>query len=167
MRPYFKIHELLKECDWYALCHHTSAIYLLEENWEYIDWKGLSSNCFAWSLLLKYPEKINWMYFDRNRHPEAISFMKQHNYDFLHNQDSILSLFKINIMKQEIRLVNNIPNLILPDPIISMELDYDMMKEQNKQFSQELINYVCLPDRLITLACMYGMNIKEYISVTF
>ena len=99
---------------------NTNAIDLLKANQDKINWKYLSFNKNAIDLLKANQDKIDWYNLSRNKN--AIDLLKD-------NQDKI---DWYNLSKN--------PSIY--------ELDYEKMKDNNRQMYEELIKEVMKPSRV-------------------
>jgi len=97
-----------------------SAIHLLEQNQDKINWHALSSNPSAIHLLEKNQDKIDWYFLSLN--PSAIHILKQ-------NKD------KINW------------NFLSKNPAI-FEYDYKEIEEYFHELNKEFIEYYYNPKRI-------------------
>ncbi len=76
--------ENIDKIDWWNLSSNPSAIHLIEANLDKIDWGELSSNPSAIHLLEQNLDKINWEYFSKN--PAIFEL----DYDFFSNRMNII-----------------------------------------------------------------------------
>jgi hypothetical protein len=76
--PILKQH--INKIDWWSLCSNPceEAIQLLETSLEKINWHRLSVNYYAVDLLIRNSNRIDWYNFSKNTNPKAIEFMKLH-----------------------------------------------------------------------------------------
>ena len=72
--------EIYCKIDWDALCANTNpkAIQMLEENFDKINWKIMSSNPAAIHLIERYPEKIHWSELSSNTAAGAMRLLENH-----------------------------------------------------------------------------------------
>lgn len=68
------------------------------------------------------------------------------------------------ILKKNAFIKNDLLNYHPDTHFIMCELDYDAMKENFKDFHDELVEYVYHPDRLLLLCSTYGMQFHELLS---
>ena len=89
-------------------------------------------------MLEKYPDKINW--YNLSSNPNAIRILEQ-------NPDKI-NWWHLSKNRNAIHLL--------------AQLDHKKMREQCKEFAQELLSYVLHPARLMRLANEMDMDLEEY-----
>jgi hypothetical protein len=80
--------------------------------------------------------------------------------DFVYNYNILYDLNELNNLKlhlSEIDCVLDEINYIVVKLAEIVRLDYEGMKEDNIEFSEELVKYALNPDRLIRLTATYGL----------
>ena len=133
--------------DWKRLSRNPNAISLLLLNQDKIDWMELSRNRNAISILALNEDKINW--YNLSENPKAIRIL-QKNLDKIdwfglsgnHNALSILSLNQDKI---------NFKQFAQNSSIIEFEYeksDYDNMKDRCNIYKKELIEKALHPSRI-------------------
>lgn len=110
--------------------------------------------------------KINSdLYHQENRNLifEIYDFLKDRQSweeDFVYNYNILYDLNELNNLKlhlSEIDCVLDEINYIVVKLAEIVRLDYEDMKQDNLEFSEELIKYALNPDRLIRLTATYGL----------
>ena len=150
------IHILKQNLDkvsWIDLSYNPNAIHLLEQNVNKnkraskkdkrknkINWYGLSLNPNAIHLLEQNIDKIDWYQLSRN--PNAIHLLEQH------------------LDKVDWHYLSGNPN---PEVIRLMApLNHEQMRIDNKEFFQELVQFVCHPNWQMKCASRLNMDLDEY-----
>ncbi len=122
----------IEKIDWRGLSVNPNAISMLEKHPERIHWYELSNNPNAIHVLEKYPEKIDWYMLSEN--PNAIHVLEKYpkkiNWYWLSKNPSIF------------------------------EIDYGKIKEHNIIF-QELVEKVFHPKNIYTMYNKYSYDISE------
>ena len=142
------------------LSTNPNAIYLLEQNMDKINWDYLSANLNAIHLLEQNIDKIRWNWLSFN--PNAIHLLEQNvdkiNWAMLSGNPNAIHLLEQNIDKIDwIRLSAN-PNAIH----LLAPLNHAQMRIENKEFFQELVQFICHPTWLFKCASRLHMDLDEY-----
>ena len=119
--------------NWYILSKNPKAIHLLEQNPDKIVWKLLSGNPKAIHLLEQRPDKIKWWKLSGN--PDAIHLLEQ-------NQDKI-----------DLNFLSTNPSIFV--------IDYQVLQQRIEPFKEELIAKCFHPDRLVRYLEVYNYDIGE------
>jgi hypothetical protein len=156
------IHLLEKypeKINWHRLSMNSNAIYLLENNLDKINWEWLSSNPNAIHLLNKNLDKIDWYWLSLN--PNANPILEKNldkiDWHMLSKNPNAITILENNLDKIHWRVLSENPNAIH----LLANLDYENMKENIKEFNQELIEYVFNPNRLLRLCKLYDLSFDE------
>lgn len=127
----------------YVLWSNPSAIHLLEEIFQYVNWRFFSRNPNGIHLIEKNLDKVHWDTLSTNT--RAIHILREnldkvHWYEIFRNPEAF--------------------------PIISMffPLDYKKMKENTQEFRQELLSVVMNPDRLSRMSKAFQLSFDQYAS---
>jgi hypothetical protein len=153
--------------DWYYLSQNPFAAPLLLENLDKINWEALSSNegddCLK--ILEEYPSNIDWRILSENPSPRAIKIL-ENNLDkiewfYLWYNVGAVHIIEQNIHKLEeceygwenLSINHNAIHLLAP-------LDHIYMREQAREFKQELTSYVICPERLSKIHLLYYNDIS-------
>jgi hypothetical protein len=114
--PILKQH--INKIDWCSLCSNPceEAIQILEHNLGHINWNRLSFNYYAVDLLIHNLNQIQWYNFSKNTNPKAIEFMKLHidkiHWSSLSSNPSAISILKDNIDKIDWNYLSGNPSAI-------------------------------------------------------
>lgn len=139
IREHLEAGGTLNKQQWCILSENPNAIDILEKNLDKVDWQKLSKNPKAIHLLEQHPSKICWGSLPKN--PNAIHLftpekMKPGYWSQLSYNPKITDLlYKLNTQK---------------------------MREHRKEFSNELMEYVYHPMRVLSICETYGMSLEEY-----
>jgi hypothetical protein len=156
---------------WGTLCANESpeAIALLSKHIDRIDWKVLSANKSpeAFTLLSKHIDRIDWSVLSANESPRAIALLTQYpdRIDFgelIYNKNAI-SLFKQYPEKIEWEMVSECRFIC----DILLDYDYIAMRDTMQEFTNELIQYVFHPKRLIRICNLYNIEFIDYVEMLF
>lgn len=123
------------------------ALRLLKENPEKIDWAMLSANPGALPLLKANPEKINWEYLCKNKNVDILDTFLKGKLDTLHKS------FLPELLRNKSAFH------------ITRVLQYDLMRENCKEFARELAEWVFHPTRILRLCDTYGLEFYEYMDL--
>ena len=133
-----KIYNFHQKIGWYILSLNPSTIHLLEQNIDKINWAMFSKNLNGIHLLEQNVDKIYWSELSRN--PNAIHLLEK------------------NLDKISWRWLSTNPNAIH----LIAPLNHEQMRIQNKEFFQELVQFVCHPTWQIKCASRLNMDLDEY-----
>ena len=122
----------------YVISGNPNAIHLLEQNLDKVNWSALSHNPNAIHLLEQNMDKIDWDMLSSN--PNAIHLLEQ-------------NLDKVNWF-----WLSGNPNAIH----LFAPLNHEQMRVDNKEFFQELVQFVCHPTWLFKCASRLNMDLDEY-----
>jgi hypothetical protein len=156
------LEENLDKINWEWLSENRNAIYLLKQNLDKICWWKLSYNPNAISILEENLDKVSWIHLSGNRN--AIHLLEK-------NLDKICwSRLSSNINAIPL-LEKNMDKIVMDgllsnenSPYLFIQLDQHKMKENMKQFHEELVTYVLHPDRILRLCNQYDLNFIDYIT---
>jgi hypothetical protein len=156
----------MDKINWDELSENPNAIHLLEQNrdkiswWNKIDWIMLSSNPNAIHLLEQNVYKIDWEMLSEN--PSAIHLLEQKvdkiDWQWLSANPNAIHLLEKNIDKIHWDQLSSNPNAIH----LLAPLNYEHMRIENKEFFQELVQFVCHPTWQMKCASRLHMDLDEY-----
>ena len=140
-----------------------------------VDWNSLSKDPNAIHILETYPEKIKKMKLLRNPNPRAIKLIqKLYTYEEIFaNEDCIAALID-NPNGRDILMHYGKPftGELLEDAIKTPALlhliymwDYEKMKQNNRQFAEELCAKVFHPIRVNKIAATHNMDVLEWLEL--
>jgi hypothetical protein len=138
-------------------------LYTDNENSHKISWSLLSLNPNAIPILETNLDKINWLYLSRN--PNAIPIL-ENNLDkviwySLSENPNAIHLLENNLDKVDWESLSRNPNAIH----LLFKYDYETMKQNNKDFCQELVQKVFNPDRLLRLCEIFNIDLLDYTDI--
>ena len=136
--------------DWIRLSSNPNAIHLLEQNVDKIDWNCLSQNPNAIHLLEKNVDKVDWTWLSYNQNTNDIHLLDQNT--------NAIHLLEQNIDKVDWDWLSSNPNAIH----LLAPLNHEQMRIQNKEFFQELVQFVCHPHWQMKCALRLNMELDEY-----
>jgi hypothetical protein len=105
-----------------------------------VDWEYLSTNPNAIHILEQNLDKGVWANLCFNQSPNAIHLIQQ------------------NLNKVSKYTLSSIPNATH----LLFSLDYEMMKENNKDFYEELVQKTFHPKRIMELSVLYEFDFSDY-----
>jgi hypothetical protein len=184
----------LDKVDWRDVSRNPNAISILEKHLEKADWSCLSQNPNAIPLLEKHMDKIDWNLFAANangghileanidrfysfemdmdssvwirlaKNPCAIpvieKFVHKINMRYLCKNPNALLLIEKHLYKMN----DDCWNEISQNPSIFV-LDTNAMKEQCRDFAEDLSAYVFHPERVEKMAMMHHMDFDKYMEL--
>jgi hypothetical protein len=139
----------LDKIDWYLLSNNPNAIHLLEQNVDKISWHVLSQNPNAIRLLEQNIENIDWYHLSSN--PNAIRLLEcqlEYQSDITYQSDIIINWWELSKNPNAIHLL--------------APLNHEQMRVENKEFFQELVQFVCHPTWQMKCASRLHMDLDEY-----
>lgn len=122
------------------LSRNRYACHILKNNLDKVDWRNLSSNPNAIHILEKNLDKINWACLSLN--PNAIHLIE-------------------NTDKMNWTYLSYIPNAIH----LIAKYDYLKMKQNSKDFCEELVKQVFHPLRIERLSYIYNFECIDWIEI--
>jgi hypothetical protein len=140
-------------------------IYKLRDwiNPELLVHNDLSRNPCAIHILEKNLDKINWCYLSAN--PGAIDIIEQNLdeivWDYLSLNKAATHLLEKNLDKVDWVVLSANPNAIN----LFFKYDYQSMKQNNKNFFEELVKKVFNPKRLISLCNRFNIDWLDYTDI--
>jgi hypothetical protein len=126
-----------------------------------INWKGLSLNPSAFPLLEKNMDKINWDSLSFNPNPNAIRLLEKNvdkvNWFWLSKNTGAISIIEKHMDKV------NYVTLSMNSAAIHLlcKLDYNFMKENMREMSEELAAVIFHPKRLLRICERFGIEFDE------
>ena len=148
---------------WTWLSRNPNAIPLLELNFDRINWGCLSMNPNAIPLLKQNPDKIDWVFLSSN--PNAIHLLEQNpdkiDWDWLSRNPNAIHLLRQNPDKINWVCLSCNQNLLK----LLTTIDYQMLKERNMVFAEELAKLVFHPHRIIKQSAAFGLSELEYLEL--
>jgi len=155
-KPIFNFH---RNINWHGFSRNPNAIHILEKRLNKVFWGMLSENPNAIYLLEKNIDKISWSWLLLN--PNAIHLFEQNmdkiNWAMLSQNPNAIHLLEQNVDKIEYWLSSN-PNAIH----LLAPLNHEQMRIDNKEFFQELVQFVCHPNWQMKCASRLNMDLDEY-----
>ena len=152
----------IKKLDWACLSQNPNAIHILEQNLDKVDWTYLSLNPNAIHILELNLDKVDWEYLSTN--PNAIHILEQNldkvvwpNLCFNQSPNAI-HLIQQNLNKVPKSYLSRIPNATH----LLFSFDYEKMKENNREFFEELVEKVFHPERIMGLSALYEFEFSDY-----
>ncbi len=139
--PFLEKH--LDKLDWFYLCQNPNAIPILEKHVDELNWHNLCENPNAIPILEKHVDKLEWENLCLNPNPNAIPILEK-NVNKIH-----WGHFSRN---------HNILQLVA-------KINYAKMKENCRQFAEELASYTFHPTRIIRMSSAYLMQEYEYLDI--
>lgn len=126
-----------------SICAKTTddAIEFLENNLSHINWTILSTNEKAYNLLKNNLDKVNWF--------------------FMSGNGAMSDILQENIEKVNWNTITQNPGAIN----LLISLDYNKMKMNNIEFTQELLSYVFSPDRMINISIIYNCPFEKLVNI--
>jgi len=153
--------EILKEkIHWKCLSANPNAIKLLREYPDMIDWKTLLSNSNAIELLCDNQTKIKWSIMCNIHKKEAIELIKNNlnkkYYKYLDWSALSSNPFAIELLKENPEMIDwwNLSS----NPSI-FQYNYQEMKENKQDFTNEIVEIALNPVRINDLMMKYGRDI--------
>jgi len=149
-----------KRIHWRCLSGNPNAIEILKEYSDMIDWISLSSNSNAIELLGNNPTKIKWSLMCNIHKKEAIELIKNNlnkkYYKYLDWSALSSNPFAIELLKENPEMIDwwNLSS----NPSI-FQYNYQEMKENKQDFTNEIIEIALNPVRINDLMVKYGRDI--------
>ncbi len=144
--------------NWQYLSWNENAIHLLEQNLDKVDWYNLSENDNAISILEKNLDKVDWRSFSMNLN--AISILEKNldkvDWDALCTNPNAVHIIEQHMEKVNWWYLSSNPNAIH----LLAKLDYEKMKENMREFNEELVAHVFHPDRLMRFSIEYHIDFQ-------
>jgi len=108
-------------------------------------------------------DKVNWQYLSGN--PNAIHILKN-NLDKVHWHSLSVNPNAIPILENNLDKVSGYCLSMNPNAIhLLFKYDYQTMKQNNKDFCEELVQKVFNPCRLLRLCKMFNMDLLDYTDI--
>ena len=167
------IEQNLDKANWEILSSNKKAIHILEKNIDKIDWWNLSYNPNAIRILENHLDKIIWSNITINKNSLNIL---EHN---ISNINLKASRF-LRQNKNAVILLKKYPYLVdfLDDydwyelsynpylcDLLYDKYNYKKMKEQMKDFCEELVQKVFHPLRLQRICNLYNLDLTDYLDL--
>jgi hypothetical protein len=95
--------------DYSEICKNSCIIYiidLLEGHLEELNWRELSKNPYAYSLLSKYPEYIDWWFLCQNTSIEVMNMLESHYMEYVKWLPLSSNPSAINILKKNLKMID-------------------------------------------------------------
>lgn len=149
-----------KRIHWRCLSGNPNAIEILKEYSDMIDWISLSSNSNAIELLGNNPTKIKWSLMCNIHKKEAIELIKNNlnkkYYKYLDWSALSSNPFAIELLKENPEMIDwwNLSS----NPSI-FQYNYQEMKENKQDFTNEIIEIALNPVRINDLMVKYGRDV--------
>lgn len=178
--------EITKKFDWRELSKNPKAIHLLEKYPKRIHWRGLLTNPKAIHLIEKDIHNIqskvlanysvsenefglheaqSWYCLSIN--PGAAKLLEKHpdkiNWRGLSKNPNAVYILEKNINKIDWYELSANPGAVH----MLASLNSTKMKEQNKNFKRELVEYVLNPLRIQHLADLFNLDMEEYLDLLY
>lgn len=171
------IKKVWKERQWKNLSYNCSAVDLMRENFEKIDWISMSQNhsIKAIKLLKENPDKIDWDILNTNVNPEAIEMLRanpeKQNLYYLSGNPSAIDLLEEYVKTRGAKWANISFKELATNPAI-FTLDTEAMKAQinrkkcksmelQPSFVEELMEKALKPERMKKYLTEYNYDIAE------
>ncbi len=120
---------------------------------EKLNWKLLSGNPFAIELLRENPEKIDWELLSRN--PNAIDLLREEP-DMIEWYYLSMNINAIEILKEIQEISDEISWWFLSANPHIFVIDYEKIKDKNKELNEQIIQKSLHPKRMLRLMEEYG-----------
>jgi hypothetical protein len=177
----------LHRVDWHILSFNESALHIIEQNLDKVCWANLAFNKNAFHIFeqiylnkvdFSSPVwgKINPVMFNniQERLNDFIDWegllLKEHAVHFIEEHAYIIDCEILSYNRAAVHFLETNLDKVCPDALsgnsnathLLFSLDYEKMKENNKEFFEDLVGKVFHPKRIERLSSLYDFEFSDY-----